>query len=66
LYPQGRPIRLRPMHSEIRHNVYLSEPQATAVDDVAAGQGLTRASFYRKALAFYFQSHGYEFPGRVE
>jgi hypothetical protein len=54
------------MHSEIRHNVYLSEPQATAVDDVAAGQGLTRASFYRKALAFYFQSHGYEFPGRVE
>lgn len=54
------------MHSTVKHNVYLSELQGQAVDDLAAGQGLTRASFYRVMLAFYFQSHGYELPGRVE
>jgi hypothetical protein len=54
------------MHSVKKHNVYLSELQSEAVDDIAASLGLTRASFYRVMLAFYFQSHGYELPGRVE
>lgn len=54
------------MHSKIKHNVYVSELQSEAIDSIAEGLGLTRASFYRVMLAFYFTSHGYELPGRVE
>jgi hypothetical protein len=54
------------MKHATRLNVYLSEPQAEAFAELAASEDLTNAALSRKIFAFYFQSHGYEWPGRVE